>query len=71
MIYDVKPDSEGFKHDSEGFKVIVPWVKKGTFFIFSGFSHSKSCIVQYYEGAQEQLQKVSCGHTPATNLDEL
>ena len=27
--------------------------------------------VKYYEGVLEQLQKLSCGHTPATNLDEL
>ena len=27
-------------------------------------------IVQYYKGALEQLQKLSFGHTPATNIDE-
>ena len=63
-LWDVKPDSEGFK-------VIIPWVKKGLLSTFSNFSHSKSYIVQYYKGALEQLQKLSCGHTPATNLDEL
>ena len=55
----------------EPFKVIISWVKNGLFSTFSGFFHSKSYIVQYYKGALEQLQKLSCGHTPATNLDEL
>ena len=63
-LWDVKPDSKGFK-------IIIPWVKNGLFSTFSGFSHSKSYIVQYYKGALEQLQKLSCVHTPATNLDEL
>ena len=63
-LWDVKPDSEGFK-------VIILWVKNVFFFTFSGCSHSKSYILQYYKGALEQLQKLSCGHTPATNLDEL
>ena len=63
-LWDVKPNSERFK-------VIIPWVKNGLFSTFSGFSHSKSYIVQYYKGALEKLQKLSCGHTPATNLDEL
>ena len=45
-LWDVKPDSEGFK-------VIIPWVKIGLFSTFSGFSHSKSYIVQYYKGALE------------------
>ena len=79
MIYDLEISHEAKlsdlrdvnKPDSEGFKVIIPWVKFFLFPTFSGFSKSKSYIVQYYEGAQEQLQKLSCGHTPAMNLDEL
>ena len=63
-LWDVKPESEGFKF-------IIPWVKNGLFSTFSGFSHLKSYIDQYYEGALGQLQKLSCGHTQATNLDEM
>ena len=66
-----RSDLGDIKSDSKGFKVIIPKVKNGLFSTFSGFSHSKSYIVQYYKGALEQLQKLSCGHTPATNLDEL
>ena len=28
-------------------------------------------LTQSHEEALEQLQKLSCGHTPATHLDEL
>ena len=35
------------------------------------FSQEKQYYEQYYERALEQLQKLSCGHTQATNLDEL
>ena len=63
-LSDVKPDSEGCK-------VIKPWVKNGLFSTFPGFSQEKQYYEQYYEGALEQLQKLSCGHTPAANLDKL
>ena len=55
---------------SEGFKVIIPMSKKLSFLHLFRLFPSKSCIVQHYEGALEQLQKMSCGHIPATNLYE-